>query len=1008
MVTAVAFQTRARTIDHLGREQIADCPTAITELWKNAFDAYARSVHLHIFDGDVCSVALVDDGHGMSREEFEQKWLVVGTESKATGSEVPKSDRNGLPVRQRQGQKGIGRLSAAALGPLMLLVSKRLDKPFVASLIDWRLFENPFLFLNDIRIPVVEFDTKDELHGHLASMFDSLMGNVWGDSADTERTARLVHAWERFDQLEKDANRSPLTREAIEKVLIDVNFTDRQLDRWPVWNGQIEHGTAMLVADAAFDLQAQLHTNIASSDEQAAEQARKRFVNTLVNFTDPYSGTIDKFFAGPVLEDGDAALDVDLGKIERNEFRYSVTAWEGSFSRHIVSDDRTFSLHDLAQLEHVLDGEVDDVGVFRGKVKVFGRWLDEMVTINAPFSVPTRSDSKVGAFSVRMGTFEQVPSNSTHEAAIHERLIEQSQLYSGFMVYRDGLRVMPYGREDNDFFEIERRRGLHAGREFWSMRRLFGRVALSRNTNPNLKDKAGREGIIDNKAAKVFRDIVVNVLMTTARRQFGTDSPIRQEILPQIKADHEKQKAEDAQKKVRTRKRKEFRKNLDNFLPEIREIRAQLEDLAELAKQDSLPNDEFALLSMRNRVEELKDRQTELSLGAAPSKLGTLEGSYKEYRSNAARASDLVARLRDTISTAIDTIKPKSSHDIAYSELNRNAAFLQGRLRKWSSEAKQLLSTELSRLSNLLEERNKAYHAATLPLLSSLDSGVSALSDILKQLETEKDRQDAENAETFEAYISTLKSLQDNVNIESLVNFALAESASTREEIQRLNALAQLGITVEIIGHEIEGFDGAIADGLQRLPDEVKSSAAYHAIKTGHESLSDRLRFLSPLKLSGDRSSKWISGVEITEFLKSLLGSALIENRIQLITTPEFERFSVYDQLARLVPVFVNLVNNAIYWTARVPSGARVIEISVVGAMVMISDTGPGVDKEDEGNLFSLFFTRKIRGGRGVGLYLCRANLAAGGHSISYVTDQKLKKLAGANFAIEFNGGRYE
>lgn len=55
MVISAAFQTRARTIDHLGREQIADCPTAISELWKNAYDAYARNVSLNIFDGNTPS-----------------------------------------------------------------------------------------------------------------------------------------------------------------------------------------------------------------------------------------------------------------------------------------------------------------------------------------------------------------------------------------------------------------------------------------------------------------------------------------------------------------------------------------------------------------------------------------------------------------------------------------------------------------------------------------------------------------------------------------------------------------------------------------------------------------------------------------------------------------------------------------------------------------------------------------------------------------------------------------
>ena len=51
MIETLAFRTQARTVDHLGREQIADCPTAISELWKNAYDAYARNVRLHIFDG---------------------------------------------------------------------------------------------------------------------------------------------------------------------------------------------------------------------------------------------------------------------------------------------------------------------------------------------------------------------------------------------------------------------------------------------------------------------------------------------------------------------------------------------------------------------------------------------------------------------------------------------------------------------------------------------------------------------------------------------------------------------------------------------------------------------------------------------------------------------------------------------------------------------------------------------------------------------------------------------
>lgn len=124
---------------------------------------------------------------------------------------------------------------------------------------------------------------------------------------------------------------------------------------------------------------------------------------------------------------------------------------------------------------------------------------------------------------------------STHEKAEHDRIKELAELYAGFMIFRDGLRVLPYGRPDNDFFEIEERRTKHAGREFWNHRQIFGRLAIKRRGNPNLLDKAGREGILDNRAAKALKDIVDNILMRSARKYFGTDSEVRKEILPEVR-----------------------------------------------------------------------------------------------------------------------------------------------------------------------------------------------------------------------------------------------------------------------------------------------------------------------------------------------------------------------------------------------------------------------------------------------------------------------------------------
>jgi signal transduction histidine kinase len=293
-------------------------------------------------------------------------------------------------------------------------------------------------------------------------------------------------------------------------------------------------------------------------------------------------------------------------------------------------------------------------------------------------------------------------------------------------------------------------------------------------------------------------------------------------------------------------------------------------------------------------------------------------------------------------------------------------------------------------------------------LLSSLDSGDMGLSDVLRELDTVKEAQDGENARTFGSYISTLQSLAENIDLEGLATFALAENAVHREEIQRLNALAQLGITVEIVSHEVAGFESAITNGLKDLPDEVKSTNAYLTIKHSHSSLSERLRFLAPLKLSGEQTSQWIRGSEIAKYAGDLLGTSLTANGVTLEHTEAFDKFSVFDQFARLLPVFINLVNNAIYWVARSEHEPKTVLLDAFDERIFVSDNGPGVDPQDIASLFSLFFTRKLRGGRGVGLYLCRANLAAGGHSIEYVTEKNLKRLPGANFAIAFTGAKYE
>ena len=329
-------------------------------------------------------------------------------------------------------------------------------------------------------------------------------------------------------------------------------------------------------------------------------------------------------------------------------------------------------------------------------------------------------------------------------------------------------------------------------------------------------------------------------------------------------------------------------------------------------------------------------------------------------------------------------------------------------MRKWNTEAKKLLSEESERLSELLDERSKIYHGSVLPYLEPLDNGTISLATTLKQLEAERELLDSQNEEIFSTYISALRSLRDSVNIEAMISFTLDRHEEAVKEIARLNSLAQLGITVEIIGHEIEGLEYTITEALKNSPTDFKASAQFKTISQSHDELTDRLRFLSPLKLSGEKIRVWISGSDIFEYCKKFLRRSLESAQITLECSANFLKISIFEQQERILPVFINLINNSIYWSSKNPNTKPQILLDVIDDTIFISDNGPGVDLEDIDKLFTLFFTTKIRGGRGVGLYLCRANLAVGGHTISYITDSSQHILPGANFAINFKGLKHE
>jgi hypothetical protein len=93
-------------LNHLGIHLYSNIPAVLSEVVANAWDADAEMVHIRIDTGNG-KIIISDDGHGMNREDVNDKYLCVGYQRRAKeeGRVTPKLKR---PV---MGRKGIGKLS---------------------------------------------------------------------------------------------------------------------------------------------------------------------------------------------------------------------------------------------------------------------------------------------------------------------------------------------------------------------------------------------------------------------------------------------------------------------------------------------------------------------------------------------------------------------------------------------------------------------------------------------------------------------------------------------------------------------------------------------------------------------------------------------------------------------------------------------------------------------------------------------------------------------------------
>ena len=343
------------------------------------------------------------------------------------------------------GEKGIGRLAIAIIGPQVLVLSrakingKSSDKT-IAAYLHWGLFELPGLNLDDITIPVREFqggtlpsgsDVK-EMVAELAATLD-----VHTPSSDKKRIKGIRAEMEAFDT-------DPLKFSEYlgEPSLIDAgcgtHFYIFPAD--PIINDDIDN-------------------------RQAANKAT-RFEKNLIGFTNTMTPEHDR----PAII-----------------CRFRDHRDEGA-PTELIGERAFFTPEEFKEVDHHFLGRFDEFGQFSGQVGIYQMNPDPYV-LN--WSESDGQPTECGPFNLSFAYMQGIARDSLVPPDEHARLKEKLERHGGLYIYRDGIRVQPYGDSDYDWLDIERHRTLGAGYYFYSYRRMFGVIELSQAKNGKLTEESG-------------------------------------------------------------------------------------------------------------------------------------------------------------------------------------------------------------------------------------------------------------------------------------------------------------------------------------------------------------------------------------------------------------------------------------------------------------------------------------------------------------------------------------
>jgi len=232
------------------------------------------------------------------------------------------------------------------------------------------------------------------------------------------------------------------------------------------------------------------------------------------------------------------------------------------------------------------------------------------------------------------------------------------------------------------------------------------------------------------------------------------------------------------------------------------------------------------------------------------------------------------------------------------------------------------------------------------------------------------------------------------------------------ERAEKTEDLASIGLSVEVASHDISLLMGKVLKSLDDqillvMHDDFNREVfleELNKIKGMTSFINSQLSDIQLLFRSSKRRRKNIKVKDMLDKVVNIYRRSLKKEKIELIIEEKGSPLIAKTSDAILLQLFLNLIDNAVFWLSLIEKKNKMIIITLDGnqGMLIFSDNGPGIDDDDRPYIFEAFYSGKGEEGKGLGLYIARQLLERNDYSIELADTKSENVLEGANFVVSF------